>query len=175
MLLGCLDRPSGGKLWLDKERIDTLGERAKARLRRDRIGFVFQGFHLMDELTARENVELPTLLAGQQAGSARRRAMALLEQVGPADRADHLPSALSGGQRQRVASSAVAYRGAIALPAGLGLFDALNHSNTAGPTPAIGLAAVLPATVLTADGLTALTDRLNNHRTIAEILHAENA
>jgi ABC-type lipoprotein export system ATPase subunit len=102
-LLGGLDRPSGGELWLACQRIDGLGERALARLRRDKIGFVFQAFHLMDELTAAENVELPALLAGWSARKARRRASARLEQVGLADRAGHLPSQLSGGQRQRVA------------------------------------------------------------------------
>ena len=102
-LLGGLDRPSGGELWLTDQRIDQLGERALARLRRDKIGFIFQAFHLMDELTAAENVELPALLAGRSARSARRRAAELLDRVGLADRAGHLPSQLSGGQRQRVA------------------------------------------------------------------------
>ena len=102
-LLGGLDRPSGGELWLAGERIDQLGERALARLRRDKIGFIFQAFHLMDELTAAENVELPALLAGRSARSARRWAADLLDRVGLADRAGFLPSALSGGQRQRVA------------------------------------------------------------------------
>jgi ABC-type lipoprotein export system ATPase subunit len=102
-LLGGLDRASGGELWLAGERIDQLGERGLARLRRDRIGFIFQAFHLMDELTAAENVELPALLAGRSARWSRRRAAELLERVGLADRAAHLPSALSGGQRQRVA------------------------------------------------------------------------
>ena len=102
-LLGGLDRPSGGELWLAGRRIDRMGERALARLRRDAVGFVFQAFHLMDELTAVENVELPALLAGRPARAARRRAAGLLEQVGLADRAGHLPSQLSGGQRQRVA------------------------------------------------------------------------
>ncbi|MGA8459842.1 MAG: ABC transporter ATP-binding protein [Streptosporangiaceae bacterium] len=102
-LLGGLDRSSGGELWLDGGRIDQLGERALARLRRDKIGFIFQAFHLMDELTAAENVELPALLAGRSARSARRRAAELLDRVGLADRAGHLPSQLSGGQRQRVA------------------------------------------------------------------------
>ena len=102
-LLGGLDRPSGGELWLAGQRIDQLGERALARLRRDKIGFIFQAFHLMDELTAAENVELPALLAGRSARSARRRAAELLDRVGLADRAGHLPSQLSGGQRQRVA------------------------------------------------------------------------
>jgi ABC-type lipoprotein export system ATPase subunit len=102
-MLGGLERPTGGEIWLAGRRIDQLGERALAGLRRDGIGFVFQAFHLLDELTAVENVELPALLAGASARVARRRALGLLEQVGLADRARHLPSELSGGQRQRVA------------------------------------------------------------------------
>ena len=102
-LLGGLDRPSAGELWLNDRRTDRLSERALAGLRRQEIGFVFQAFHLMDELTARENIELPALLAGRSPRQARRRALALLDRVGLADRAGHLPSALSGGQRQRVA------------------------------------------------------------------------
>ena len=102
-LLGGLDRPSGGELWLAGQRLDQMGERALARLRRDAVGFVFQAFHLMDELTAVENVELPSLLARHSPRASRRRAAALLERVGLADRARFLPSALSGGQRQRVA------------------------------------------------------------------------
>ena len=102
-LLGGLDRPSGGELWLADRRTDRCSERALARLRRHDIGFVFQAFHLMEELTAQENVELPALLAGRPPRWARQHAAELLEQVGLADRAHHLPSALSGGQRQRVA------------------------------------------------------------------------
>jgi len=102
-LLGGLDRPSGGQVWLGGQRLDTIGERALARMRRRSVGFVFQAFHLMDELTATENVELPALLAGSSQRAARRRATELLERVGLADRAGFMPSALSGGQRQRVA------------------------------------------------------------------------
>jgi ABC-type lipoprotein export system ATPase subunit len=102
-LLGGLDRPSAGEIWLAGQRIDKMSERRMAALRRDAVGFVFQAFHLMDELTAVENVELPALLAGRSPRAARRRARDLLEQVGLADRAKHLPSQLSGGQRQRVA------------------------------------------------------------------------
>jgi putative ABC transport system ATP-binding protein len=102
-LIGGLDRPSAGELWLEGRRIDRLSERELARLRRHEVGFVFQAYHLMDELTAQENVELPALLAGRSPGEARRRARHLLDQVGLAQRADHLLSALSGGQRQRVA------------------------------------------------------------------------
>ena len=90
-LLGGLDRPSGGELWLAGQRLDRMGERALARVRRDRVGFVFQAFHLMDELTAVENVELPGLLAGRSPRVARRRATELLERVGLADRARFLP------------------------------------------------------------------------------------
>jgi putative ABC transport system ATP-binding protein len=102
-LLGGLDRPSQGEVWIDGRRLDTLSERAKARLRRDRVGFVFQAFHLMDELSALENVELPALLAGRSVRQARRRATELLDRVGLAGRAAHLPARLSGGERQRVA------------------------------------------------------------------------
>ncbi|MGH9003361.1 MAG: ABC transporter ATP-binding protein, partial [Acidimicrobiia bacterium] len=102
-LLGGLDRPSEGEVQLDGRRVDRMSERALARLRRTAVGFVFQAFHLMDELTALENVELPALLAGSSPRAARRRATQLLDRVGLADRAGFLPSALSGGQRQRVA------------------------------------------------------------------------
>lgn len=102
-LLGGLQRPSAGEVWLAGRRIDGLSERALARLRQRAVGFVFQAFHLMDELTAVENVELPALLAGRSPGVARRRAAELLERVGLGDRVARLPSALSGGERQRVA------------------------------------------------------------------------
>lgn len=102
-LLGGLDRPTHGELWLHGRRIDRMGEKELARLRRTDVGFVFQAFHLMDELTAQENVELPMLLAGRPLGGARRRARELLDRVGLSDRAEHLPASLSGGQRQRVA------------------------------------------------------------------------
>jgi putative ABC transport system ATP-binding protein len=102
-LLGGLDRADAGEILLAGQRVDKLSERGLARLRRDAVGFVFQSFHLMDELTAVENVELPALLAGRSPRAARRRALQLLERTGLADRARFLPSALSGGQRQRVA------------------------------------------------------------------------
>jgi ABC-type lipoprotein export system ATPase subunit len=102
-LLGGLDRPSGGEVWFGGRRIDRLREKALARMRRTAVGFVFQAFHLMDELTAVENVELPALLDGRSPRAARLRGLELLERVGLADRAKFLPSALSGGQRQRVA------------------------------------------------------------------------
>ncbi len=102
-LLGGLDRPTDGEVWLGGRRIDQMREKALARLRRTAVGFVFQAFHLMEELSAIENVELPALLDGRSPRAARRRSVELLERVGLADRAGFLPSALSGGQRQRVA------------------------------------------------------------------------
>ena len=102
-LLGGLERPSGGTLQLAGEQLEQMPESGLARLRRRALGFVFQSYHLVDELTALENVELPALLAGSSPRRARERATKLLEQVDLEDRAGHLPSALSGGQRQRVA------------------------------------------------------------------------
>jgi len=102
-LLGGLDRPDAGTVVLAGQHVDQLGERGLARMRRDSVGFVFQAFHLMDELTAVENVELPALLAGRPPRTARKHALELLARTGLADRAKFLPSALSGGQRQRVA------------------------------------------------------------------------
>lgn len=102
-LLGGLQRVTAGTLWLAGEQLDHMPEARLARLRRHAVGFVFQAFHLVDELTAQENVELPALLAGASPSAARHRAAELLEQIGLSDRARHLPSELSGGQRQRVA------------------------------------------------------------------------
>jgi ABC-type lipoprotein export system ATPase subunit len=102
-LFGGLDRPTAGELFFEDRRVNRLSERALAQLRRNEIGFVFQAFQLLDELTALENVELPALLARSSPRQARRRARRLIEQVGLGERASHLPSALSGGQRQRVA------------------------------------------------------------------------
>jgi putative ABC transport system ATP-binding protein len=102
-LLGGLERPTSGSLQLTDQPLDGLPEGRLARLRRHCLGFVFQAFHLVDELTALENVELPLLLAGASPHQARAGATELLGRVGLAERARHLPSALSGGQRQRVA------------------------------------------------------------------------
>jgi putative ABC transport system ATP-binding protein len=102
-LLGGLERATAGELSLDGRPVDRLSEAAWARLRRRTIGFVFQAFHLVDELTAVENVALPAQLVGAPPRRARQRAMRLLDRLGVADRAGHLPDRLSGGQRQRVA------------------------------------------------------------------------
>jgi putative ABC transport system ATP-binding protein len=102
-LLGGLERPTAGTIELAGQSIHDAAESTLARQRRHTLGFVFQAFHLVDELTALENIELPALLAGASPRTARERARELLHQVDLEDRAGHLPSALSGGQRQRVA------------------------------------------------------------------------
>jgi putative ABC transport system ATP-binding protein len=102
-LLGGLERPDSGEIVLDGRRVDRLSETAWSVLRRRTIGFVFQSFNLVDELTALENVELPALLVGASGRRARCRAVELLERLDIADRRHHLPDRLSGGERQRVA------------------------------------------------------------------------
>ena len=103
--LGCLDRPTSGGYHLDGIDVSTLDRAARADLRNQKLGFVFQGFNLLPRTTALENVELPMLYAHRRvpADEMKRRALAALEIVGLAKRADHLPSQLSGGQQQRVA------------------------------------------------------------------------
>ena len=102
-VLGLLDRPDEGRYWLGGEDTATLPEPALARLRGHRIGFVFQSFHLIPRLTARENVELPLMLCGVLPAERHRRSQQLLGELGLENRADHRPAELSGGQRQRVA------------------------------------------------------------------------
>jgi putative ABC transport system ATP-binding protein len=102
-LLGGLERATDGSIQLAGQSLERTPEAGLARLRRHALGFVFQAFHLVDELTALENVELPALLAGASPRKARERARELFAEVGLEDRSDHLPSTLSGGQRQRVA------------------------------------------------------------------------
>lgn len=102
-VLGLLDRPDEGQYWLGGQDIATLSEPALAQLRGHRIGFVFQSFHLISRLTARENVELPLMLCGVLPAERHRRSQRLLEELGLDNRADHRPAELSGGQRQRVA------------------------------------------------------------------------
>jgi putative ABC transport system ATP-binding protein len=102
-LLAGLDRPTAGEVRLDGERIDGLSEADLARLRRRRVGFVFQFFNLVPALSAVENVELPLLLAGRRRRDARRIASELMGELGVGGRPAAAPAELSGGQQQRVA------------------------------------------------------------------------
>jgi putative ABC transport system ATP-binding protein len=102
-LLGFLDRPTAGSYLFDNEEVAHFSPRKLALLRRHRIGFVFQSFHLVPRLSARDNVEIPMVFAGVGSRERRRRAEESLEAVGLSDRGHHRPDQLSGGQRQRVA------------------------------------------------------------------------
>lgn len=102
-IAGCLDVPDAGEVWLSGRRVDTLAGRELAHVRGREVGFIFQGFNLIPTLSALENVALAAEYAGASRREAARKATALLELVGLADRMRHVPSELSGGQQQRVA------------------------------------------------------------------------
>ncbi|MBA3023233.1 MAG: ABC transporter ATP-binding protein [Gammaproteobacteria bacterium] len=102
-MLGLLDRPSSGTYLLDGGNVTDLNDEQLARVRREKIGFVFQSFHLVPRLTAAQNVELPMILAGIPVEERKERVKVLMRNYGLSDRADHKPDQLSGGQRQRVA------------------------------------------------------------------------
>jgi len=102
-LIGLLDRPSSGIYRLDGGDVTDLNDEQQAHVRSQKIGFVFQAFHLVPRLSAAMNIELPLILAGIPVAQRRARVAQLLENYGLTDRADHRPDQLSGGQRQRVA------------------------------------------------------------------------
>jgi len=102
-LLGCLDRPTSGRYLLEGSDVSQLDDEALSTIRGRRIGFIFQSFHLIPELTVTENVEVPLFYQGIHRPLRRERACAVLDRVGLSDRLTHRPSQLSGGQQQRVA------------------------------------------------------------------------
>jgi putative ABC transport system ATP-binding protein len=102
-MLGLLDRPDNGQYLLNGVDTSSLDENERARLRREQIGFVFQSYHLIARLTAWENVEMPLMLAGVPAKQRHGEVENILQKLGIAQRAHHLPNQLSGGERQRVA------------------------------------------------------------------------
>ncbi len=140
-ILGCLDSPTSGRYALDGQWVESLSRKELARVRNEKIGFVFQYYNLLPRASVLRNVELPLLYAGVSRKERSARARELLEKVGILDKAKELPSALSGGQRQRVAiARALANRPALILadePTGsldsntgaevLGLFEALHQ------------------------------------------------
>ncbi|MDX2426164.1 MAG: ABC transporter ATP-binding protein [Cycloclasticus sp.] len=102
-ILGLLDRANSGDYWLDGANVSALDEAERTRLRSEKIGFVFQSYHLVPRLTARENIELPMMLSGVPSKERKLKVDAVLEKLSLVDRAHHSPNQLSGGQRQRVA------------------------------------------------------------------------
>lgn len=100
-LLGCIDKPTSGQALLDGQDIHALSDSKAAKLRRQKIGYIYQDFKLLPILTAKENILLPSTLDGRKAPTAQLRTLS--ERLGISDRLNHLPSQLSGGQRQRVA------------------------------------------------------------------------
>ncbi|GHT86450.1 ABC transporter ATP-binding protein [Betaproteobacteria bacterium] len=144
-LLGLLDHPDSGHYRLEGRDVTTLSADEQAALRRDRIGFVFQSFHLVPRLTAAENVALPLVLAGVAPELRRQRVAEALGKVGLSERADHRPDELSGGQRQRIAiARATIMRPAVLLAdeptgnldrhTGAEVTELLEALNTAGAT-----------------------------------------
>jgi putative ABC transport system ATP-binding protein len=102
-LLGLLDTPTGGEYWLDNKPVAQLSPAERARIRNREIGFIFQAFNLIGDLTVYENVELPLTYRGMQPADRKQKVMAALEKVGMSHRVRHYPAQLSGGQQQRVA------------------------------------------------------------------------
>jgi len=102
-ILGLLDTPTGGNYWLEGESVADLPLAQRARIRNRQVGFIFQSFNLVGDLTVEENVELPLTYRGTDRAERKKRVVQALEKVGMAHRAKHLPAQLSGGQQQRVA------------------------------------------------------------------------
>jgi putative ABC transport system ATP-binding protein len=102
-LLGLLDSPSGGEYFLMDEEVSTYSEEKRARIRRGNIGFIFQSFNLVDELTVAENIELPLVYLQVPKKERRQKIQAVMEKINIAHRSRHFPQQLSGGQQQRVA------------------------------------------------------------------------
>ncbi|MGG4604116.1 ABC transporter ATP-binding protein [Paenalcaligenes sp. Me131] len=102
-ILGLLDKPTTGKVWVQGQETDSMGEKQRSRLRNQALGFVYQFHHLLPEFHALDNAAMPLIVRGLKRDEARVQAQKLLERVGLGERLDHFPGQLSGGERQRVA------------------------------------------------------------------------
>ena len=193
-LIGCLDRPTGGRFDLDGMDISTLDRNSLADIRNQKIGFVFQGFNLLSRTSALENVEMPMLYSHKHipANEQRERALASLELVGLSQRSDHHPNQLSGGQQQRVAiARALVNRPALLLadePTGnldsqtsieiMGVFQKLNDQGITivMVTHELDIARYTKRTVVLRDGRI-VTDELVANRldATAELRHLQTA
>lgn len=127
-ILGCLDRPTNGSYRLAGQEVSALDETRRARVRAERIGFVFQAYNLLPRSTAFRNVELPLVYAGVSPRERRGRALEALGEVGLADRAHHLPTQLSGGEQQRaaIARALVVHPSVVLLDEPTGNLDSAN-------------------------------------------------
>jgi putative ABC transport system ATP-binding protein len=134
-ILGCLDRPTSGSYLLDGREVARLDDHALSLVRRHKIGFVFQSFHLVPRLTAAENVELPMVFGGIERADRRERVSAALAAVGLTARAHHKPDQLSGGERQRVAIA----RSVIMKPALLLADEPTGNLDTLSGSEVVGL------------------------------------
>jgi len=144
-IIGCLDSPTRGRYQLDGREVASLDSDELAHVRLNRIGFIFQSFHLVPRLSALENVELPMVFAGIPPAERRKRAEAALDKVGLSPWAGHRPSELSGGQKQRVAISRATIMdpgllladeptGNLDTRSGTQVLDLLDHLNSEGKT-----------------------------------------
>ncbi|MGH7970764.1 MAG: ABC transporter ATP-binding protein, partial [Limisphaerales bacterium] len=195
--LGCLDRPTTGYYYLDDVEIGELGRDELADLRNSKLGFVFQGFNLLTRTSALENVELPLLYCRPplRAREQQERAMAALEMVGLADRADHYPNQLSGGQQQRVAIARALVNDPVVLladePTGnldthtsievMGVFQSLNEQGitVVMVTHELDIANFSKRKVIMRDGLIrtdeAVTNRLHAAKALAQLQDEQRA
>ena len=196
-MIGALDRPTEGKYFLDGLDVSTLDRDQRAKIRNDKIGFVFQGFNLLSRTTAQENVEIPMLYNSQRISAAeqKERAAKSLELVGLASRSDHKPNQLSGGQQQRVAvARALVNRPSLLLadePTGnldsqtsieiMGVFQKLNDAGITivMVTHELDIARYTKRTVILRDGkiLTdePVRDRLNAESELRKLKQAQEA
>jgi len=196
-MIGALDRPTDGKYFLDGLDVSTLDRNQRAKIRNDKIGFVFQGFNLLSRTSAQENVEMPMLYNSQRISAAdqKERAAKSLELVGLASRADHKPNQLSGGQQQRVAiARALVNRPSLLLadePTGnldsqtsieiMGVFQKLNDAGITivMVTHELDIARYTKRTVILRDGkiLTdePVRDRLNAESELRKLKQAQEA